>query len=226
MKANKIAGLLLLAVLGGCHSGEQPQEHSPLAIPGEGPLPYGKWKFAFFTPEGLPALATHARIIDTAGYLYTFNTLDSTQGNPNSIETWSKVVRRSSIHFNQAKQPPQYMVFCWDSIIDKKTYETSLYFPRTVWEKMRTPASYKSRMGRTVWYKTMLLGLAPGGKVKIWLQDVGDHSNYPLPVEKLKTVSGDKLDICKGITQSDFSYGYDQDIKDFIKGKTYPYGNW
>ncbi|EKN4695825.1 type VI secretion protein, partial [Yersinia ruckeri] len=24
----------------------------------------------------------------------------------------------------------------------------------------------------------------------------------------------------------DFSYGYDQDIKEFIEGKTYPYGNW
>jgi len=42
----------------------------------------------------------------------------------------------------------------------------------------------------------------------------------------MTTLSGDKLDACKGITQSDFSYGYDQDIKDFIKGKQYPYGSW
>jgi len=215
-----------LATISGCHSSKQGVEHSPLAIPGEGPLPYGKWQFDFFYPHALPVTVTHVRIIDTAGYLYTFNTLDSVQGDPNVIKTWSQFSRANFPYFNQAKQPPQYMVFCWDSIIDKKTYETSLYFPRAVWEKMRTPASYKSRMGRTVWYKTILFGLAPGGKVKIWLQDVGDHSNYPLPVEKLKTVSGDKLDICKGITQSDFSYGYDQDIKDFIKGKTYPYGNW
>jgi hypothetical protein len=42
----------------------------------------------------------------------------------------------------------------------------------------------------------------------------------------METLSGDQLNVCKGITDSDFSYGYDQDIKDFIKGKTYPYGNW
>ncbi|EET4969110.1 type VI secretion protein, partial [Escherichia coli] len=24
----------------------------------------------------------------------------------------------------------------------------------------------------------------------------------------------------------DFSYGYDEDIKEFIRDKTYPYGNW
>ncbi|EEC8802807.1 type VI secretion protein, partial [Escherichia coli] len=24
----------------------------------------------------------------------------------------------------------------------------------------------------------------------------------------------------------DFTYGYDEDIKEFIKDKTYPYGNW
>ncbi|ENJ5782765.1 type VI secretion protein, partial [Escherichia coli] len=23
-----------------------------------------------------------------------------------------------------------------------------------------------------------------------------------------------------------FSYGYDEDIKEFIRDKTYPYGNW
>ncbi|EEV0876769.1 type VI secretion protein, partial [Escherichia coli] len=28
------------------------------------------------------------------------------------------------------------------------------------------------------------------------------------------------------VTKSDFTYGYDEDIKEFIKDKTYPYGNW
>ncbi|GJH97518.1 hypothetical protein ECZC10_53660 [Escherichia coli] len=43
---------------------------------------------------------------------------------------------------------------------------------------------------------------------------------------KITTVSGDKMKMCKGVTKSDFSYGYDEDIKEFIKDKTYPYGNW
>ncbi len=226
MRINRIVALSLWLALTGCQAEKQPQGRTVPVAQGDWTLPYEKWEFAFFTPKALPAVVTHARIIDTAGYLYTFNTLDSTQDNPYSVGRWSETVRRSSIHFNKARQPPQYIIFCWDSIIDKKSYETNMFFPEGVWKKMITPADYKSRSGKTVWYKTLLFGLAPEGKVRVWLQDVGDHQNYAVPVEKLKTVSGDKMTVCKGVTQSDFSYGYDQDIKDFIKGKTYPYGSW
>ncbi len=48
---------------------------------------------------------------------------------------------------------------------------------------------------------------------------------------KMTTLSGDQLDACKDVpSRIDFNYsipdGYDQDIKDFIKGKQYPYGSW
>lgn len=89
-----------------------------------------------------------------------------------------------------------------------------------------TPAEYKSRSGRTVWYRTMLFGLAPEGKVRVWLQDVGDHPNYPVAVEKLKTVSGDQMTVCKGQSQHPDGYEYYGETPDFIKGKTYPYGSW
>ncbi|EPT6998672.1 DUF2931 family protein, partial [Cronobacter sakazakii] len=38
--------------------------------------------------------------------------------------------------------------------------------------------------------------------------------------------SGKELNMCKGVTGSDFSKGYSNTTKNFIKGKTYPYGNW
>ncbi|AVF34970.1 DUF2931 family protein [Rahnella sikkimica] len=223
-----ITSLLFVLSLTGCHSqaAQQTQGRSAPVAEGDWSLPYGKWEFAFLTPEALPATVTHVRIVDTAGYLNTFTRLDGTHQDPNIVGRWSDKSRSGTVNFNKASHPPQYMVFCWDSIIDMKTYETSLFFPQEVWEKMRTPASHKARSGNTVWYKTMLFGLAPEGKVRVWLQDVGDYPNYPVPVIKLQTLSGDKLDVCKGITKSDFTYGYDQDIKDFIKGKTYPYGAW
>jgi len=40
------------------------------------------------------------------------------------------------------------------------------------------------------------------------------------------TLSGDRLDICKGVTQHPNGYVYYGDTPQFIKGKTYPYGNW
>jgi hypothetical protein len=81
------------------------------------------------------------------------------------------------------------------------------------------------------WYDTLLLGLAPEGKVRIWLQNSAGGDNLPVKPVKITTLSGDKLDACKDVpSRIDFNYsipdGYDQDIKDFIKEKTYPYGRW
>ncbi|MDR3433336.1 MAG: DUF2931 family protein [Rouxiella aceris] len=214
--------LLLLPLLNACQA---KPERSPLATPADWTLPYGKWGFAFFTPKLLPATVTHVRIVDTEGYRSQFTMLDSTQDNPYSIGKWYDKVKRGT-HFNQAIYPPQYMLFCWDSIIDKKTYQTEIFFGEPVWKKMKNPAAYKDMFGETVWFKTMLFGLAPEGKVRIWLQDDGRQPNYPVPVIKQQTFSDDKLDFCKGITRHSKGYGYTQTTQDFIKGKTYPYGNW
>ena len=217
-------GLMLILSLTACQPTPSHHGRSAPVAGGDWTLPYGKWEFAFFTPKALPAIVTHVRIVDTAGYLNTFNTLDSTQDNPYSVGKWFDKVQRGA-NFNKASHPPQYMIFCWDSIIDMKTYETSLFFPQEVWQKMQLSTG-KDMFGNTAWYNTILFGLAPEGKVRIWLQNSAGGSNYPVPVTDLTTVSGDKLTVCKGMTKSDFSYGYDQDIKDFIKGKTYPYGEW
>ncbi len=217
-----IALLIVIMSLTAC---QKTTKTSPLSR-GDWTLPFGDWKFAFFTPYALPALVTHVRLIDTAGYLYHFFDLDPTRDDHMTREAWSRTTRSASLRFNHASFPPQYMVFCWDSIIDMKVYETSIFFPRSVWEKMRTPASYKARSGATVWYSTMLFGLAPEGKVRVWLQDVGEHPNYLIPGLKMKTVSGDQLDICRDITKHPNGYKYYGDTPAFIKGKTYPYGEW
>ncbi|MGB8666520.1 MAG: DUF2931 family protein, partial [Serratia inhibens] len=120
-------------------------------------------------------------------------------------------------YWNHIERPPKHIIFCWDSVIDKKVYETRLTLPNVVVEKMRSPSVYK----------TMQIGLAPEGKVAVWLSGVArGELSYRVTPSVIKTLSGDKLELCKGVTKSDFSYGYDKDIKDFIKGKKYPYGNW
>ncbi|EIS82730.1 hypothetical protein YPPY72_0953 [Yersinia pestis PY-72] len=43
----------------------------------------------------------------------------------------------------------------------------------------------------------MLLGLSPGGKVLVWLQDEGGPQNNRVPIVNINTLSGDKLAICK-----------------------------
>jgi len=106
MKRHNAMALALLLALTGC----SPQKPQPLqskqAASGDWTLPYGEWSFSFITPYKLPAKALHVRVIDTDGYLYTFNTLDSTDRDPDSVNKWSDVTFGGSVNFNKVKKPP------------------------------------------------------------------------------------------------------------------------
>ncbi|PLY42308.1 hypothetical protein F153LOC_21040 [Lelliottia sp. F153] len=218
MKFGKRFFLSLLLAVAGCHSAGSitPEE--------TGEMPYGLWGFAFFTPKALPALVTYVGIIDDKNILYSFRTLDWVQEDLSSIGHWDNRYMRFA-QFNKARHPPVAMLFCWDSIIDKKTYETHIIFPASMREQMNTSTGL-DWLGKEAWYSTILFGLAPEGKVKVWLQNSGGGDNLPVEPKKITTLSGDKLDGCKGITKHSKGYRYSKTTQEFIKDKTYPYGNW
>lgn len=224
MKLKALFPLLMLVMVSGCRTGEAQTPEDT------GKMPYGEVGFAFFTPRALPAVVTKALIIDNEKVVSTFRTLDRTQSDPDVVGSWNSRTYGVGIQFNKVRHPPALMLFCWDSVIDKKTYETRIVFSSSLRNAMSTPIG-KDRRGNPAWYKTLLLGLAPEGKVRIWLQNNGPVANLPVERVKITTLSGDKLDACRGVpSRIDFNYsipdGYDHDIKDFIKGKHYPYGSW
>ena len=226
MKRHNAIALALLLALTGC----SPQKPQPLqskqAASGDWTLPYGEWSFSFVTPKYLPAATTHVRIIDTDGYLYTFNTLDQTSRGPDSVDKWASAVHGSSVNFNKVKKPPQYIVFCWESYIDQQTYETSAVFGPDTWLRMKTPADHTYRSGAPVWYDNLLFGLSPGGKVNIWFPDVAGRPSLPVKPLKIRTRSGKDLTLCKNYVVPGGTFNVIPSTQDFIKGKTYPYGNW
>ncbi|MBJ8868412.1 DUF2931 family protein [Citrobacter koseri] len=219
--------LAVLLALAGCSHPQTYPLQSKQAASGDWTLPYGKGSFSFITPWQLPAYVTQARVIDTDGYLYTFYTLDSTSRDPVSIDKWGDILYSGSVNFNKINKPPQFIVFCWDSLIDRRTYETRVIFSPAMWQRMKTPADHLFG-GEPLWYNNILFGLAPGGKVRIWFPDVGDYPAIPVTPRKIHTLSGNELTICKEGANSDFlrEYRYSSDTEAFIKGKTYPYGEW
>ncbi|MGX5109793.1 DUF2931 family protein [Enterobacter cloacae] len=226
MKKRDILALALLLTTAGC----SPQKTYPLqskqAASGDWTLPYGEWNFSFITPSELPSGVQHARVIDTDGYLYTFNTLDPTARDSDSVTKWSDVTFGGSVNFNKVKNPPQYVVFCWDSYIDQQTYETSAVFGPDTWLRMKTPADHIWSNGDPVWYNRMVFGLSPGGKVKIWFSDVAGRPSLPVKPLKLTTRSGKDLTLCKDYVVPGGTFNFLPATQEFIKGKTYPYGNW
>ncbi|MDM2975703.1 DUF2931 family protein, partial [Citrobacter sp. CK198] len=197
MKRHYVLTLTLLLSITGC----SPQKPHPLqskqAASGDWTLPYGEWSFSFVTPSELPAEVLHARVIDTDGYLYTFNTLDPTSRSPDSIDNWATAVHGVSFNnFNKVKKPPQYIVFCWESYIDKQTYETSAVFGPETWLRMKTPADH-TWDGDAVWYDNITFGLSPGGKVNVWFPDVAGRPSLPVKPLKMWTLAGNEMTLCK-----------------------------
>lgn len=117
------------------------------------------------------------------------------------------------------------MSVCWDSVIDKKSYETEIWFERETWRQMTTayPDNYKP--GQVYYRDNMIMGLAPGGTVRIWLEDNGNQVVPQHPARQF-TLTGDDMLICKGITKHPNGYVYYGKTPEFTKRKTYPYGNW
>lgn len=208
-----ISILFLLGSVNACAS-EQPNSLK---------TPWDKWYFAFTTPKALPAQVTLLKLLDVDGYASTYRTIDQPQGT--SVGKWRERNSAGNTQFNKADRLPQIMIFCWDSIIDKKIYQSTLFFTQDTWNKMTTPYPDVLESAKNAYRQTMLIGLAPEGKVRVWLRQYG-HSDIPLNDTRITTVSGEELDMCKGITNFPNGYEYSEGIKKFINGKKYPYGVW
>ncbi|KAB8310443.1 DUF2931 family protein [Rouxiella chamberiensis] len=211
-----ITGLLSLLLLAGCNSHAQTQKGSFKA-------PWDEWYFTFSTPKALPAQVTLVKLLDSDGYGYVFQTIDQPQGD--SVGKWDSHNGLGFSPFNKAKAPPQMIKFCWDSIIDKKVYETTLFFSPDTQNKMSSsePDWYNAK--ETYYFRYMVIGLAPEGKVRVWLKNNGNPDLLQSST-KITTVSGKGLDMCKGVTKHPDGYIYYGDTPDFIKDKEYPYGSW
>ncbi|HGB5170420.1 TPA: DUF2931 family protein, partial [Salmonella enterica subsp. salamae serovar 42:g,t:-] len=135
--------------------------------------PYDEWYFNFLYPHALPAKVTYVELLDTDGILYRYRMLGSTNASSASVGKWNEEVMGIHSDFNKAKNPPQAMHFCWDSIIDKKVYETWITFGYPVWEMMLTP--YPSPWDASVqeYHRYLVIGLAPEGRVRVWLVNNG-----------------------------------------------------
>ena len=214
--------LFIFMVLSGVGGGASGKELTSLIAP------YDEWYFNFFYPYALPAKVTYVELLDTGAYFYRFRAPDATRPSSTTKGTWEDDLFAGYSPFNKAKNPPQFIHFCWDSVIDKKVYETHITFSGAVWKMMLTPYPSVLNPKDDEYHRFMLIGLAPGGKVRIWLEGYR-KPNISITGDKvitIKTVSGEQLDLCKGKTVYSHGYNYIQETLDFIKDKKYPYGEW
>jgi len=216
-----------LSVLSGCHDRRQ-----GVTTPfGDGveqwgtKLPYDRWQINRFHPKNLPAVMTFAIVQDGNIDRTTYRNLDPTRPSQISVGKWSKIIGNFSANYNVGNALPVSMHFCWDSVIDKQPYETLIWFGRETWQQMTTRYAAWEDPKKPFWRSDVIIGLAPGGVVRVWLSNQGDPAVMQRGA-RISTVAGDKRRMCKGITQHPYGYVYYGGTPDFIKGKTYPYGEW
>lgn len=187
------------------------------------PLPYDNWTYVFVYPGDLSVITTYVRFLDTDGYLNRNPLPDLTVSDKQSVNSWRKDITRNSAIANKGIMPPQWMQFCWDSAVDRKLYQTTIEFSPRIWKMMRTPLP--ARIG-DFYHNNMVIGLAPGGKVRVWFNTPGISGGENIQIAEGTTVSGKDLTVCKG--KSYFHDGYPdfKEVDKATKGKKYPYGNW
>ncbi len=143
------------------------------------------------------------------------------------VGQWRDNLRVGVLSFNKAKNPPMSIHFCWDSVIDKKVYETWITLAGEVWKLMLTLYSPPGGGSEKYYLRYLLIGLAPEGKIGVWLEKP-DKPNIRLTDKQIliETVSGEKMEMCNGRSAYKHGYSYPESTKNFIKDKKYPYGNW
>lgn len=187
------------------------------------PLPYDNWTYVFVYPSMFFSKVTYVRFLDTNGYLNENPVPDMTTPDKRSINTWREDIERNFAIANKGTMPPQWMQFCWDSQVDKTSWETTITFEPKIWALMRKaiPAG-----NGNFYHDNMVIGLAPQGNVRIWFNTPENQGGKNIVIAEAKTVSGDSMTLCKN--KSAFKSGFpdSKKINAAIQGKHSPYGNW
>lgn len=187
------------------------------------PLPYGEWTYVFVYPNVFFSEVTYVRFLDTNGYLNENPVPDMTTPDKKSVNTWREDIERNFAIANKGTMPPQWIQFCWDSQVDKKSWETTITFQPKIWALMRQaiPAG-----NGNFYHDNMVIGLAPQGNVRVWFNTPENQGGKNIVIADAKTVSGDSMTLCKN--KSAFKSGFpdSKKIDAAIQGKHSPYGNW
>ncbi|WP_416776596.1 DUF2931 family protein [Xenorhabdus budapestensis] len=190
------------------------------------PLPYEKWWFKLRTPEYFPASISFVQFQDEDNYVVQKFMPDGANPDYESLNSWNKRLGGSRGIRNNGEALPQWIQICWDSVIDKKSYQTTFKFTPKVWQLMREPYIGRAVKGYVFYRDTILVGLAPGGTTRAWLRDYDKNNGDNILVATGESVSGDKMAICQGKTNHPDGYDeYSERIKNFIKGKNIPTEN-
>lgn len=161
-----IGWILVVLLLTACTTGSA-------GSAGATPLP---WRLGFFAPNYMEVWVEAARVIDARGDLYP-NAGGGVvalgyAGNPSG---WPERAGRGSGRYIRGADLPARIYVRWQSLVEPKTYEVTFDVPEQVHRLMRQrePQPQYLPAERMEYRNYVIVGLAPGGIVKVWNSGVG-----------------------------------------------------
>ncbi|MDC9595197.1 DUF2931 family protein, partial [Xenorhabdus sp. IM139775] len=125
---------------------------------------------------------------------------------------------------------PYGLVVCWNPIVKKQTIQTNFIVRQQTHQGTHKPVKYSNDEKELFDYKNLFNIKLPSWEnplMEFYVFDKNNGNIMLLASGEGESVSGDKMTVCQGKTKHSDGYGeYPKYIKNFIKGKTYPYGEW
>lgn len=155
--------LWVLGLLAGCAS-----------APAKSKLPYDAWRLGFLAPHYMSVWTEDAIVEDVRGRVFTRYDSGTVaiaySGDPNGWPvTQSMGAGRNVI----GADLPQRIYVRWQSLVEPQTYRVTLEIPESVRRQMLSRAESLAVPGKFDYQNAVVIGLAPGGWVKVWVKSPG-----------------------------------------------------
>lgn len=188
---------------------------------------YRYWSYSFAAPAYYQIKTEYLQAKMPDGHIMTLMAGGFVGGERPDDGTGYDLLPRfgSLMEQHQYIELPDSMVINWFSYAEKQFYAANIHFPADVKKQMMTPfISDCWSEQRYVYHNVIIIGLAPGGYVKVW--GVGGCGGKDILVGKFKgwktkeSLTGNKPENFKESTEA-----YQKEFADIL-AKPIPYDNW
>lgn len=185
------------------------------------PFPDG-WHLGFFTPEHMDIWLETADVTDARGITAT-QAVSGGVSSTGEVSGWpTKVMLGSGKHLSQLDLP-QSIFIRWQSLAEPQTYRANLKIPELARNLMLQQEQVDCTIGgqQSAYRYAVVIGLAPGGIVKVWISGPCFKGTEVLRVHAEIEPKGPYQGLSEGRHRP-----LEPAAKDYIDQHGIPYSSW
>ena len=186
-------------------------------------LPYKAWHLGFFTPEHMDIWLETADVTDARGITVT-QAMSGTVSSTGEVSGWPTKIGMGSGKYMSQLELPQSIFVRWQSLSEPQTYRATLEIPESARNLMLQQEEVDCVMGgrQSAYRDAVVIGLAPGGIVKLWVSGSCFKGSEVLRVQAEIEPKGPD----QGQSDGQYALPLEPAAKAYIDQHGIPYGSW